>query len=189
MSLLSALKDFFSSTTKTASQVATNFDTHWNNVAALWDRAKTDWDQFIEGRDLDTLRIGEGRGSKLTSLVLTLRDAEDVMEEFRVGRLKEKIQDAYAQIKDAIQEIKLGPVDFSESGAQAGEDVGPMSKLLVRLDDILNQVERILGQILGVAELFDFVTSAEKEMEAKVLGQGKAEEKLTDAKGRRTRNP
>ncbi len=186
MSLLSTLKDFFSSTVQTAGTVATNFDTHWNNLVALWDRAKTDFDTFLEGRDLDTIRVGK---SKLTSLVITLRDAEEVMEEFRVGRLKEKITEAYAQIKDAIQEIKLGPVDFSEAGAQAGEDVGPMAKLLVRLDDILSQIERILSQILGVAELFDFVTSAEKEMEALKLSQGKAEEKLKDAKGRRTRNP
>jgi hypothetical protein len=186
VSLLSTLKDFFSSTVQTATSVATNFDQHWQNLVDLWARAQKDWETFLEGRELDELRIG---GSKLTSLVITLRDAEDVMEEFRVGRLKEKIQNAYAQIKDAIQEIKLGPVDFSTSDPQAGEDVGPMAKLLVRLDDILNQIERILSQILGVAELFDFVTSAEKEMEAKILSQKKVEAKLKDATGRRTRNP
>ena len=168
MSLLSTLKDFFSRTVTTAGNVATNFDTHWNNLVALWDRAKEDWDTFLEGRDLDEIRVD---GKKLTSIVLTARDAEEILEEFRVNRLKEKVLAAYDQIKDAIQEIKLGPVDFATAPGEAGEEVGPMAKLLVRLDDILTQIERILEAVLSVAELFDFVTSAEKEIEAKVLPQ------------------
>ena len=168
MSLLSSLKDFFTSTVTTAGNVATNFDQHWQNLVALWDRAKTDWDTFLEGRDLDQVRIGR---KKLTSVVLTARDAEDILEEFRVNRLKEKVLDAYGKIKDALQEIKLGPVDFAAVPGQAGEEVGPMAKLMVRLDDILSQIERILEAILSVAELFDFVTSAEKEIETKVLSQ------------------
>ena len=168
MSLLSTLKDFFSRTISTAGNVATNFDNHWNNLVALWDRAKEDWDTFLEGRDLDEVRVD---GKKLTSIVLTARDAEEILEEFRVNRLKEKVLAAYDKIKDAIQEIKLGPVDFASSPGQAGEEAGPMAKLLVRLDDILTQIERILEAILSVAELFDFVTSAEKEIEAKVLPQ------------------
>ena len=168
MSLLSTLKNFFSSTIATAGNVATNFDQHWQNLVALWDRAKADWDTFLEGRDLDEIRVD---GKKLTSIVLTARDAEDILEEFRVNRLKEKILDAYDKVKDALQEIKLGPVDFAAAPGEAGEEVGPMAKLMVRLDDILSQIERILEAILSVAELFDFVTSAEKEIEAKVLPQ------------------
>ena len=168
MSLLSTLKNFFSSTISTAGNVATNFDTHWNNLVAIWDQAKEDWETFLEGRDLDEVRVD---GKKLTSIVLTARDAEEILEEFRVNRLKEKVSAAYDKIKDAIQEIKLGPVDFASAPGEAGEEVGPMAKLLVRLDDILTQIERILQAVLSVAELFDFVTSAEKEIEAKVLPQ------------------
>ena len=168
MSLLSTLKDFFSSTVATAGNVASNFDKHWQNLQQLWARAREDWDTFLEGRDLDTIKVD---GKHLTSMVLTARDAEDILEEFRVNRLKEKVNAAYDKVKDAIQEIKLGPVDFSSSPGQAGEEVGPMAKLMVRLDDILTQIERILDAVLSVAELFDFVTSAEKEIETKVLPQ------------------
>ena len=168
MSLLSTLKDFFSKTIATAGNVASNFDQHWKNLQALWDRARKDWDTFLEGRDLDTIKVD---GKHLTSMVLTARDAEDILEEFRVNRLKEKVNAAYDKVKDAIQEIKLGPVDFASSPGQAGEEAGPMAKLMVRLDDILTQIERILDAVLSVAELFDFVTSAEKEIEAKVLPQ------------------
>jgi len=148
--------------------VATNFDQHWNNLVALWDRAKEDWDTFLEGRDLDEVRVD---GKRLTSIVLTAREAEEILEEFRVNRLKEKVLAAYDKIKDALQEIKLGPVDFASAPGEAGEEAGPMAKLLVRLDDILTQIERILEAVLSVAELFDFVTSAEKEIESKVLPQ------------------
>ena len=168
MSLLTTLKNFFSSTIATAGNVATNFDQHWQNLVGLWDRAKSDWDTFLEGRDLDEIRVD---GKKLTSMVLTARDAEEILEEFRVNRLKEKVLAAYDKIKDAIQEIKLGPVDFTSAPGEAGEEVGPMAKLMVRLDDILTQIERILEAVLSVAELFDFVTSAEKEIETKVLPQ------------------
>lgn len=181
MSLLSSLKDFFTQTVATAGNVATNFDKHWLALQALWARAKDDWDTFLEGRDLDEIRVG---GAKLTSIVLTARDAEEVLEEFRVNRLKEKVLAAYDTIKDAIENIKLGPVDFSSSAGQAGEEVGPMAKLMVRLDDMLSQVERILEAILSVAELFDFVTSAEKEIEAAVLPQTNKE---TTVDGHRSR--
>jgi len=181
VSLLSTLKDFFSSTVTTAGNVATNFDNHWQNLVALWQKAKADWDTFLEGRDLDAVRVGK---AKLTSVVLTARDAEDILEEFRINRLKEKVLAGYATIKDAIQEIKLGPVDFASVPGQAGEEIGPMAKLLVRLDDMLTQIERILGAILSVAELFDFVTSAEKEIESKLLPQTKPE---TTVNGRRSR--
>ena len=168
MSLLSTLKDFFTRTVATAGNVATNFDQHWQNLVALWTRAKDDWDTFLEGRDLDKIRVD---GKKLSSMVLTARDAEEILEEFRINRLKEKVTAAYDKIKDAIQEIKLGPVDFTTAPGEAGEEVGPMAKLMVRLDDILTQIERILEAVLSVAELFDFVTSAEKEIESKVLPQ------------------
>jgi len=168
VSLLSSLKAFFTSTVATAGSVATNFDKHWENLQALWARARQDWDTFLEGRDLDTIKVD---GKHLTSMVLTARDAEDILEEFRVNRLKEKVNAAYDKIKDAIQEIKLGPVDFAAAPGQAGEEVGPMAKLMVRADDTLTQIERILDAILSVAELFDFVTSAEKEIEQKVLPQ------------------
>jgi hypothetical protein len=181
VSLLTTLKDFFTRTVATAGNVATNFDKHWQALQDLWTRARDDWDTFLEGRDLDSLRV---KGAKLTSVVLTARDAEEVLEEFRVNRLKEKVLAAYGTIKDAIEEIKLGPVDFGSSPGQAGEEVGPMAKLMVRLDDMLTQVERILEAILSVAELFDFVTSAEKEIESKVLTQGNPE---TTVDGRRSR--
>lgn len=158
---------------KETAAATVNANTHWDNLVALWDRAKTDWDEFLEGRDLDEVRVN---GLKLTSLVVVLRDAEEVLEKFRIGRLKQTVTDQYDRIKGAIAEMKTGEL----SRAGVGEDVGPMAELMGRIDDFLTQVEEILDALLSIAELFDIITTSQKEMEGKALTQGRPREKVPD---------
>jgi hypothetical protein len=160
---------------KQAASAAANADKHWTNLFNLWTRAKEDWDTFIEGRDLDEIRVG---GNKLSSLVIILRDAEEILEQFRIDRLKETIQEKYQTILDAINEMKSGPADFAQTGTT--DDVGPVTVLMNRIDDFLDQVERILDALLSIVELFDVVTTTEKEMEKQALTQGNPRTKIED---------
>ena len=160
---------------KQAAAAAGNVDTHWQNLLGLWNRAKSDWDAFIEGRDLDEIRV---HGRKLSNLVIILGDAEEILEQFRLDRLKETIQAKYQTILDAINEMKTGPADFASTGTS--EDVGPVTVLMNRVDDFLDQVERILEALLSIVELFDVITTTEKEMEKKALPQGNPRNKIED---------
>jgi hypothetical protein len=159
-----------------AANAAVNTDQHWQNLLAIWNKAKSDWDAFVKGRDLDKVRVA---GAKLSSVVVILRDAEDILEDFRLNRLKETIQDRYQAIRDAIEQMKTGPADFAEQ-AGSTDDVGPVTRLMVRIDDFLTQVENILNAILQIVELFDVVTNTEKELEKKALAQKSARTKTTD---------
>jgi len=152
---------------------ATRADEHWSKLVSIWERAKSDWEQFTEGRNLDEVRVN---GVKLTSLVCIVRDAEEILEEYRLNRLKEKLDEARSTVLDAINEMKTG----AGVAPGVGEDVGPMAELMVRIDDFMTQVERILEAILSIAELFDVVTNTEKEIEKKALPQGNPRTKISD---------
>jgi hypothetical protein len=151
-----------------------NADEHYNNLVALWDRAKSDWDEITKGRDLDLVRVN---GRKLSSYVLILRDAEDVLEDFRLEDLKETLTENYDAVKEAINEIQTG------SELPPAEDVPITAQIMVRVSDIFTQVEKIADAILNVVEKFNLITGMQKSMEKKFLTQGNPRERIQDPDG------
>jgi hypothetical protein len=155
-------------------KASVNADEHYNNLVALWDRAKADWDEITKGRDLDAVRVN---GRKLTSYVIILRDAEDVLEDFRLEDLKDTLTENYQAVKDAINEIQTG------SELPPAEDVPVTAQIMVRISDIFTQVEKIADAILNVVEKFNLITGMQKSMEKKFLTQGNPRERIEDPSG------
>jgi hypothetical protein len=161
-----------------AATAATNADQHWQNLLDIWEKAKKDWYSFTQGRDLDAIRVN---GYKLTSRIVTLRAAEDILEDFRVKRLKQRLTDAYDQIVAAIHLMKTGPsTEFTAADPGDPKGAGIVTRVSQRVDDFLTQVENILKAVLSVLELFDFVTQAELALEKKVLTQSNPKAEVAD---------
>ena len=162
-----------------AAAATTQANTHWENLLQIWETAKQDWFDFTEGRDLDEVRV---KGRKLTSIVIVLRDAEEILEDFRVNRLKERLTDAYDEIIAAIHRMRVGPPSAEFTKADPGDPraAGIVTRVSNQVDDFLTQTENILKAVLSVLELFDLVTQSEKAMEKKVLTQGNPRERIPD---------
>jgi hypothetical protein len=138
----------------------------------LWDEGVERWREFYEGRDLDSERLD---GRKLTAFVIQLRAAEDVMEEYRLGRLKETVEEKITEIKNAIDLI-LHPLSTIQPVGGSTEDApGEMTQIVIATHEIEAQIVAGARALLDIIELLDLVTDIEHKLEANVLRQNKPE--------------
>lgn len=176
----------------TTANVAVSIDERVQFWIDLWNEAVERWHEFLEGRDLDEIRVD---GAKLTSRIITLRDAEDVIEQLRLKNLKEFFETKIQEIKDAIENIKNPLNSIQQAGDADSVDQldkpGEAAKAMIGTNQILDSIQDIGRAVVTLIEKFDIITQMELDMEAKVLPQNNFPESyLTkdDYQGRRSRN-
>lgn len=173
-------------------EVATQIDERVQWWIDLWSEAVERWREFLEGRDLDEIRID---GAKLSSRIITIRAAEDVIEQLRIENLKKWFEQKIQDIKDAIENIKhpLNTIQDATStdSLDPAEQPGSATRVIIGTNQVLDSLQDIGRAVLDLIEKFDIITDMEHQIEDSVLPQNNFPESyLTkdDYQGRRSRN-
>jgi hypothetical protein len=150
----------------TAAEVAVQIDERVQFWIDLWNEAIERWDEFLDGRDLDEVTID---GTKLSGKVITLRKAEEVIEQLRLNNLKAFFTAKIAAIRNAIDLIEHPLSTLSPQ--QQAEDVGGAGQVMIAANQVLDSVQDIGRSVVDLIEKFDIVTQIEHDLEAAALGQ------------------
>lgn len=170
--------------------VATNeYQQTKDSFEELWSGAKEAWQQFIEGRDLDE---PTDSGRSRTSVVLSLRAAQSAIEKFRIGNLKDTVNEQIQAIEDEILIIKTRATDLASgvaaySGRPSAGGLAAAGAALNELQLAGSQARAIMAECLKLIKLFDTLTFVEDSMEADLFGQSKPQ--TSEQKQVYTRNP
>jgi hypothetical protein len=184
-SIWSGVASFFQS----AGQTITNYEEVKQTFTSIWTQAKSEWNQFIEGRDLDE-PLDDLR--KRTSVVVTLRSAQEAIEKFRIGRLKETVNEQIDRIENELQLIvtraqSLASGAAAYSGRPSAGGIVSVGAAINELELAGSQVNDILKEVLKLIKLFDLFSDIEDGMEADLLPQSKPQTVVTETIS--TRNP
>lgn len=186
----SALSSFFHSAEQVVETAATdlaNFLLKIDQIVKRWEEIKAQWDDIFSEQTVD---------DKLNSRVVTVSDAQTVMEDLRIGALKDRAQTIYDDIKDLIQ-LVLHPLGGSEQGDQqllAGAAAFAGGKAPVgafKAASLFNtalafgdNVLKIEDKILEILQLLDILDDMKKQIEETALPQNNNQIRVDGARVR-----
>lgn len=183
--LWGAVGSFFS----TALTAVSQYQETKQAFLTLWTATKKEWATFVEGRDLDE-PTDDGR--QRTSLVVTLRDGQEAIESFRIGKLKTTLKEQTEKIEEQIELIKTRAKSLTDGAAAYGGRASASG--MVQAGAAINELELagsqardIMDQLLVLIKLFDLFGDIEDDLADKVLGQSKPQQLVTVQVS--TRNP
>lgn len=192
MSFFGSVKSFF---TSGAAEVGAALDQLGQFTAKLqdiidsWNEIKAEWEKLFEAQDVDA--AGNWR-------VIKVNAAQQVLEDIRIGALKDRALKLYDEIK-AIIGLALHPVGGSSEadaaiaagaaayGGKPGAGAGALHAATF-IESILFFEDRVLeieDKILEVVQLLDVIGQMRDEIEAGALQQGNAQVLVDGALKRR----
>lgn len=110
--------------------------------------------------------------------VVTLLDAKMVLEDFRLGALKDRLEANYETIKAAFFTMFHPPAEAAAQAAASDPEVKAGSRILLKIEGaiqtaqfILQQVAKVEDAVIDTVKLFDLVGSEQDKLNDKVLHQ------------------
>jgi len=159
---------------ESATETVTHYQEAKDDIEQLFNDAKALWDNFVEGRD--DLDEPNEDGRKRSGMVVTVRQAIEAIERFRLGHLKQTISEQWQKIEDQLTLIKTGGQTLvNGAAAYAGR---PSVGGLVTAGAALNQIQLaslyvkdVCAALLEIVKLFDLITDIEDDLEKQSLQQ------------------
>lgn len=178
MSFWDSVKHFFGDSEQQAVQLIDDLGTFTQRLQQIFDKwgdIKEEWDALFEPQEVD--RAGNWK-------VVTVKAAQEVLEDIRLGALKDRALQLYQDIKDIIN-LALHPVGGSAEGDAAilqgaaafggkpGAGAGAFRAASL-INSVLNFEDRILeleDKVLEVVSLLDVIQDMRDQIEAGALKQ------------------
>lgn len=110
--------------------------------------------------------------------VVTLFDAKTVLEDFRVGALKDRLTTNYDTIKAAFYSMFHPPAEAAAAAAAHDPEVRSTARLVLKVESVfqtaqflLREVAKVEDAVIDIVKLFDLVGSEQEKLNAMILPQ------------------
>lgn len=147
-----------------------------DDIISKWNDLKDEVDKLFEPEETP---------ASDRSRVVTLYEAKNLLEDFRIKNLKDSVLEKYDRIKAVFFAIKNPPASAAAQAAANDPEVRAGALIALKVEGVLQQIEFFLQQVaefedivIEVVKLFDFVRTEKDKMDDLALQQGNPEIRL-----------